>query len=299
MKWTSAFFSICIFLCATFSSKGNVTGQDAALHRGDSLFSLGHFFEAAIAYERAYFFSPSQQQKTVANLRKAAALKQMGEHARVVTDLQRSLPFAGNDALRREILYEMAFSAYLSGSYPLAQSLISQLEFQFSQEVDIAAFPLLKSLMLVKMENWEALKDYSGNLFHGIQEDSRKDQMLQNLLLLLEENNRPQPLNPSRARMWSTFIPGAGQWYAGNPGQGALNGFSQLVSLSGAALMAYNNLYISSVIVGLGLFQSFYFGGIRQAGQLAEENSFEQMAQYKDKLSAILIEIHKPDQNTH
>jgi|GEM_PF-962471 len=298
MKWTSGFFSICIFLCATFSSKGNEFGQDAALHRGDSLFALGNFFEAAIAYERAYFFSAGQQQKTAANLRKAAALKQMGEHARVVTDLQRSLPFAGDEALRREILYEMAFSAYLSWSYPLAQSLISQLEFQSPQGVDIAAFPLLKSLVMVKMENWEALRDYSGNLFPGNEEDSEKKQMQQILLLLLEDANHPQSLDPPRARLWSTFFPGAGQVYAGSPGKGALNGFSQLVSLSGAVLMAYNQLYISSVVVGLGLFQSFYFGGIRQAGQLAEENSFEQMAQYKDKLSAILIEIHKPDQNT-
>ncbi len=297
MKWTSAFFSICIFLCATFSSKGNVFAQDAALLKGDSLFALGNYFEAAIAYERAYFFSRSQQQKTVANLRKASALKQMGEHDRVVTDLQRSLPYAGDEALRKEILYEMAFSAYLSGSYPLSHSIISQLEFHYPQGVNIESFPLLKSLVLVKMENWEAVMDYSDNFFNGIEEDSRKTQMLQDLLFLLEEGNRPQPLNPSRARMWSTFIPGAGQWYAGSPGKGALNGFSQLVSLGGAALLAYNQLYISSVIVGLGLFQSFYFGGIRQAGELAEQNSADQMTSYQDRLSAILIEIHKPDQN--
>jgi TM2 domain-containing membrane protein YozV len=89
----------------------------------------------------------------------------------------------------------------------------------------------------------------------------------------------------------STFIPGAGQVYAGYPGKGLINASSQLLSLGVTGIMVYHNLYISGFIIGLGMFQSFYFGGIKQAAYLANQFNLEETLYYKTLLKDFILEI--------
>jgi hypothetical protein len=103
--------------------------------------------------------------------------------------------------------------------------------------------------------------------------------------------------NPEKARMLSTFLPGSGHLYSGKPGAGLLNGFSQLASLGIAGILAYNQMYIAGVIAGLGMFQSFYFGGIRQAGELTEERNQREMLAYQESLLALLVELYQHNAN--
>lgn len=294
MKWTSVFFSICIFLCVIFSVKGKVQAQEDVFSGGDLLFARGQFFEAAIAYERVFYSAEDASLRVLANLRKSQALKQQGEYARVVYDLQRSLPYAPDDSLRAAILYEMAFCSYMSGVYPQARSLLQQLEVQYPQSYQAQAISLLKGMVLVKMKDWEGLEEYLDGLQAGQTSDAVKDTLAGELRFLLGEDQRPVERQPEKARLWSTFLPGAGHLYAGEPGQGILNGFSQLASLGVAGLMAYNQLYISGFIVGLGLFQSFYFGGIRHAGELTEERNLREMNAYQQSIQELLLGIHQP-----
>ncbi|MDX9941205.1 MAG: hypothetical protein RBS53_03200 [Bacteroidales bacterium] len=297
MKWTSAFCSICIFLCVIFSSKGNVYGQEDVFAEGDLLFSRGQYLEAGIAYERVYYTAEDSRLRVLANLRKSNALKQQGEFARVVNDLQRSLPYAPDDSLRRQLLYEMALCAHLSGGYPQSQSLILQYEANFPDEAFNSALGLLKGLNLVKLKQWDALENYLEEVRLEEQGWEPGDSLQQALQQLLEEDNRPTMRDPEKARLFSTLIPGSGHMYAGEPGAGLLNGFSQLASLGVTILMGFNQLYVSGFVVGLGLFQSFYFGGIRMAGELTEERNTKEMSYYQHKLSALLFEIYQAPPN--
>ncbi len=293
MKWINAFCLICIFLCATFFNKEKVFAQDSELQQGDSLFAQGNFFEAAIAYERVYFLSPSAEERVVANLRKAAALKQQGEFVRVVSDLQRSLPHAGNESTQIEIIYEMALSAFLSGSYSLAHSLVSQLDYQFPQAGLYKDLPLLKGMLMIKMQRWTELALYADELALQRQPSPERDIFVAKLKELLLEENQPVQRDPEKGRLYSTFMPGAGQIYSGSTGQGLLNGFSQLASLGVAVAMGINQLYFSGVIIGLGAFQSFYFGGVKQASNLTVENNLKRMIRFQQELETILLEIYQ------
>ncbi len=291
MKWTSVFFLTCISLCATLSTD-RAAAADRWFGEGDSLFGTARFFEAAVAYERSYFLSEDAQQRVLVNLAKAEALKQMGEFSRARNDLQRSLTFYGNDSLRKEVNYQVALCAYLDGDASGARSLLMRLRRTF-EEVPSSRQFLLEGLVLVDLAEWDDLR---GHLMEWFREHAdgpaEKERLLQAYDALLNKwGGPPEMLDPGRARMWSTFVPGSGQVYAGSAGWGVLNAFSQVLALGGFGLLVYNGTYIASVVAGLGPFQSFYFGGIRQAGTLAGEKNKSRLEGFRAALGEFLLDV--------
>ncbi len=291
MKWTNVFFLTCIFLCATLLTE-NAGAADRWYQKGDSLSGEAKFFEASVAYERSYFLSEDPQQRVLVNLAKAEALKQRGEFSKARNDLQRSLTFHGNDSLRKEVVYQMALCAYLDGDAPGARSLLMQLRHAFEGVPSSRQF-LLGGLVLVDLAQWEDLREHLAEwLYEHADDTAEKEKLLQAYDALIDSRGGlPEMLDPGRARMWSTFVPGSGQVYTGSVGWGVLNAFSQVMALGGFGLLVYNGTYIASVVAGLGPFQSFYFGGIRQAGTLAEEKNKSRLDSFQAALGAFLLDV--------
>jgi tetratricopeptide (TPR) repeat protein len=290
MKWTSAFCSTCIFLCATLSTS---QGQEAAraLRQADSLFAGGIYFHASIEYERAYYLSEGPGDRILANLGKASALKQMGLFDKAHVDLQRSLPQAPSDSLRFALLNELALCAYLSGDYQTARSWLQQIIHFYGDNPWSDCILLLEALTLLQLEQWEALAGHleqraaAGDGEAGLLADALRD--------TIREGAVPVRKDPRRARRLSTFLPGTGHVWAGYPGRGLLNAGAQLGALASFAWFACNGFYVAGVSVGLALFQSFYFGGIRQAGDLAAGGSEARMEAFKRDLAARLFALEK------
>jgi tetratricopeptide (TPR) repeat protein len=288
MKWISAYCLTCIFLCATPSIS---IGGDAAraMEKADNLFSGGEFFAASIEYERAYFLSDKPVQKTLANLSKARALKQTGRYEKALTDLQRSLPFAGPDSLRFQVLYEMAFCSFMAGDHTGAASYVRQARYFYPGLGE--GLWLLYALSLVQLEEWSRL----GEFLEGLDPDDiplqESRELIADIAARTSAEALPRSREPERARMMATFLPGLGHFYAGAPGKGILNASSQLTSLGVFGLLALNGYYVAGVTIGLSMFQSFYFGGIRQAGELARGTSLARMDAFKQELSQMLISL--------
>ncbi len=271
MKWTNGFCLICIFLCGMLS-EGLYAQNEVLMKRADSLFASGKFFEASIAYERVYFEADDPVWRITANLKKARALKQLGEYEKAYRDLRRSMTFSGADTLRMELLYEMAFCAYMDGNPDEAFGLLQQFRHRYGQGSDQRVY-LLEGLVLADLRQWDALSDHlEGWVLNMSGDQQMADEQLSHYTEILVRKDDQRQLDPEKARLWSTFIPGSGQLYAGETGWGVLNAFSQLASLGAFTAMALNGYYVAGVFAGLGPFQSFYFGGIRQAGLMAEEN---------------------------
>ena len=271
MKWINGFYLICIFLCGTLS-EGAHAQTEQLMRRADSLFASGNYFESSVAYERVYFESENPLMRITANLRKVQALKQLGAYNKALGDLRRSITFSGNDSLRMELLYEMAFCAYMDGDPVDAHGLLQQFRYRYGLDARPGVF-LLKGLVLTDLRQWDALSDHLESWVQYVSDDPEMvDEQLAHYTETLTAIQDQRLPDPGKARLWSTFIPGSGQVYAGEAGWGVLNAFSQLASLGASAAMALNGYYIAAVFAGLGPFQSFYFGGIRQAGLLAEAN---------------------------
>ncbi len=293
MKLISAFCSICIFLCVTPLTEAN-DSRDAAkwMTRADSLSGEAVWFEAAIAYERVYYLSDDPVLRVKANLAKADALKQLGEYSRAADDLQRSLVFPGNDSLRLEVLFQLSLCTYLDGDYSGALSFMGQLRHTTDSATACPGSDLLEGLVLSAQHRWEELREHLEN---WLGQHPRGRLLKDSLVRYYAENylaGAPDPLpDPDRARLMSTLLPGSGQVYAGSAGWGVLNAFSQLASLGAFALMAYNGYYFASVIAGLGPFQAFYFGGIRQAGEFAEQNRNSRLESFRAAVDIFLLEV--------
>lgn len=290
MKWINGFYLTCIFLCATLST--SATEHERWFHAADSLFRDGNWFEASILYERSYYTSTDARGRILANLAKVEAMKEMGEFSRARRDLQRSVTFRGDDTLRKELLYQLALCAYLEGDAAGARSFLLQIEHGFEKLPGHRTF-LLNGLVIIDEQRWDELKPHLDRWFQetNVTSELRDDYLHALDLLVMELGGVPSPRDPDRARMWSTFIPGTGQFYAGSAGWGVLNAFSQLAALSGFGLLVWNGYYIAGVFAGLGPFQSLYFGGIRQAGTLAEQNNKSRLDEFQTALKRFLLNV--------
>lgn len=290
MKWTNAFCLICISLCGMPSKEVNAQTEQL-MKRADSLFASENYFEASIAFERVYFEADAAASRVNANLKKAQALKQLGEYGKALRDLRRSMTFQGEDSVRRELLYEMAFCAYMDGNPGDASGLLKQFRHHYGQDSEQRVY-LLEGLVLLELERWDALSDHLHAWVMSYADDPQlAPKKVAKYETILLEAGKGDFRDPGKARMWSTFVPGAGQLYAGDPGWGALNVASQLASLGAFALMAWNGYYIASVFAGLGPFQAFYFGGIRQAGNLAEEYEKSRREKTRAAVAAFLFDV--------
>lgn len=308
MKLISAFFSTCIFLCGTYLTRDVFAVQPASGSCGvdipnivlpgpetpsmfvmaDSLYDAGNYFYASVEYERIYYQSAAIEVRTTANLKKVQALKQMGSFDRAGRDIQRSLPFARDAGSGFSILYEMAFCAYMDKDYASALFALDQISHSAVNETNLAKTRLLRGLVYTQMENWNGLANHLSTWSPAYEQETY---LMDSLRLLLYTREHSRKREPQKARMFSTFLPGSGHIYAGQPAKGALNAFSQAASLGGAVLLAANGYYISTFTIGLSLFQSFYFGGIRQAGNLTATRNEREMAAFKHTVMRLLLSL--------
>lgn len=290
MRWISVFCLICTFLCATPLTNARASDR-GLMQKADSLFGMGVYFEASIAYERVIFNSESPVERVKANLGKVEALKQTGDFSKARSDLRRSLVFRGDDSLRLEVMYQMAFCAYMDRVSDDAYISLMQLRQSFGA-VRQQRIYLLEGLVLADLGRWEDLREHLHTWLDDFEADSLMvQQTMQAYDDMLEEGLLRAERDAEKARLWSTFVPGAGQLYAGEPGWGALNAFSQLAGLAGFGLLAYNGFYVASAVIGLGAFQAFYFGGIKQAGELMSENMKSRLEKLQTAIAHLLLDV--------
>lgn len=294
MKLTSAFFWICIYLCAGFIPELKAAGssEKTVFEQADSLYKKGKYFEAGIAYERIYFFSDDAKIRIKANLGRAASLKQQGRYRAARNDLQRSAHLSNYADYHYEVLYQIAFCEYMADNYSAALSILKQLKHYYPDRYESGEVLLLHSLTAIMSEDWQLAQETSRHLIE-LQPFSSviKDSLNSHLLIMFSEDMLPEKKSEKKASTLAAIIPGSGHIYAGYPVKGLMNFSSQVLSLGLAGFMAWNQLYLSGFITGLGMFQSFYFGGIKQATFLAHQRNLIHMADYKDELKAFVFAV--------
>jgi len=294
MKLTNVFFWICISLCANSTLKGNeVYAPKEEFALADSLYQAGNFFLSAIEYERIFYFSNDSETRMQANLKRAEALKQQNEFARARNDLQRSVHLLNHPHLHKQVLYQIVFCDYMVGNYGQAISTLQQLARFYEERSDDEDVLLLFALAAVMNEQWQLAEEKTRELIHTkVTEIVSADSL--NLLAehVYAESNIPELKSEKRASLLAAVIPGSGHLYAGYPGKGAVNLTSQLLSLGIAGVLVYFRLYVSGFVVGLGSFQSFYFGGIKQATFLTHQRNLILMGAYKELLSNFVMDVY-------
>ncbi|MFN8357798.1 MAG: hypothetical protein U0Y10_25285 [Spirosomataceae bacterium] len=285
----SKLFLICtslfvLFLTDTYAQLG---------HQADSLASLRQFDLAELEYERTIFelnessdsVLTSKKQRLVNELllRKTYCQKTRGDFAAASRTTQRF--DLQDDSLQYSLRYETILCAYLSGQYEEAYSQVQQLKHYLQDSTLWAKVGFLEVLSLVDMGNYDEAKQV---LKRYCVANGRADTPVDSLFLKV---GKKQFKNLNKAKTLATFMPGAGLVYAGSIREGVTSLALQAAALGYGVFSILDGYYFSGFLTGFGLFQAFYFGGIRRTESILIQHNQAKRAAFSKQIRQLVLQI--------
>lgn len=280
MQYTIKFFFSCIFLFGIFLN------SNAFVHKGDSLYASGQFFEASIEYERLIFHSENPAQINYYKYKKALCYKKLMNFTQALEELQ-SIYFPNtNDSLFQRVYYQQSLCFYLNGEPAKAIWKIDEYLNRNGDSVASGLFLPLKILCLNETNQWSDARQCFTKYIHTQNSNLEKQSSLQKIVDdLYQRKNLPRIRSAKKAENWSRFIPGSGQIYAGKTGEGIVNFLINASLLTFSAHQALNGFYITGYLAGLGFFNKTYQGGIKRSGILATQKNKEILVSFNSKIN--------------
>ncbi len=279
------FYLISIFLLEIFITKPYA--QSYSLAKADSLYQNGEFFEANIECERVIYFSSNPNKQRVALYKKALALKQIGQYTKAVDALQQIRVSNPNDSLFFLKHYETALCQFLAEDFVGGTSTLKYYEMLTATSTMNADMAVIKSLTLNSTHQFDkalaAISQYADAL-----PDSSRSEFIAQVEKLYSKKHRPRILKPELAKNLSMFVPGSGQMYVGNIGEGALSFLLNLASLTFGVYHVYLRFYFTGYVVGFSLLNKFHKGGMRRVKNLAEVKNKKRTAEFNANLLKLI-----------
>ncbi|MBN2636967.1 MAG: hypothetical protein JXR61_11910 [Prolixibacteraceae bacterium] len=284
MQYIIKYFFSFIFLCGI-----SLISRSEEM-KADHLYESGNYFEASIEYERQIFHAKSQDVVNLLKYKKALCYKKMGEYERSLEELQPIFFSNPADSLYQYVSYEQALCNFLKGDAARALWKIDEYFHQSKDSASFYNFLPIKILALNETMKWEEAK-LSFMQFIEIQNLSPEKQMEMEQIVneIYSKKNLPKIKSEKKAENWSRFLPGSGQMYAGNVGEGVINFLINASVLTFAGIQAYNGFYITGYLGGLGFLNKTYHGGIKRAGVLATQKSKTEMSNFNQEINAVII----------
>lgn len=278
-----SYFYLLVFITTPLCAK------DKVLELADNFFDSSFYDEAITEYERYIHFNGSRKEISYAYYKIGLAYRSMHNLGASSNALEASSQTTLNDSTRDERKIDIAVNNIARGRYNEAKFLLLKLV-SFSKIPEIrrksALFLGIAHLYTFQWKSAkEALQIYleeGGNTKFAYTVDS---------LLSRAENLNYK--SPATARWLSTFIPGAGQIYAGNPGDGinamVLNGSIIYFITYKLLKEEYGNAYI----IYFFLFRRYYLGNIYHARKEAMEYNRNLNEETADSIFTLLKNIEK------
>ena len=280
-----------VFLISRLLAANNDTLQLS--RKADSLFGIGHYYEAGNYYQKAAWYSSGKNKITLL-LKKVDCLKQEGKFAEAEQLISRNSTDL-SDSLLHDLLKQGALCAYLAGDCPKAESYLVTLGYRLLDKKLMEDTGILYALVLNEEGRWsEAKEKLLAQINYGAPFDSvAQRRWVAAVEDLYAEKNYPHLKNPRKARILSHFIPGAGQMYAGKFWEGAGSLGLNLVILGAAAAGVYYHYYFSSLVLGNFFFGKFYLGNIERAEFLVNQRNYLLKKKFNSGLKSGILDIQK------
>ncbi|ADB41280.1 tetratricopeptide repeat protein [Spirosoma linguale] len=276
---TTRFCLICTFLCGICL----IASAQNPLAQADSLFASGQFLAARVGYERVLYTAESPDLQFGASIGKARCLKQQGLYAQAVTFLNGQVQPSYPDSLLYPLRREQILCAYLAGQFENALSLLDRLPYLHP---DTPVSPLLIAIRVLSLNELRRWPEASV-AYHELAVMAQAD------TLSVPYQQIPELKSEKKAQWLSTFIPGAGQFYAGRPGEAALSIVMQSAGLYFGVTSFLQGYYLSAWGVGAGLFGSFHAGGVRRAEVLVRQLNQRRAAAFNANVRQQVLEMVK------
>jgi TM2 domain-containing membrane protein YozV len=281
---TTKFCLICTFLCG-ICLIGKAQTTSTGLSAADSLFASGQFLAARVGYERVLFVANEEPvTKFSAVIGKARCLKQQGLYGAAATFLNGQIQTNYPDSLQYWLRHEQILCTYLAGQFENTLSQIERLPYLHPSTLPSPLLMAVRVMTLNELRRWPEADTAYHTLAKYVRADTTRPNPYQQL---------PRLKSEKKAQWLSTFIPGAGQLYAGKPGEAALSILVQSAGLYFGITSFLQGYYLSAWGAGAGLFGSFHAGGVRRAEVLVQQLNQKRATVFNRQARQQVLELVK------
>ena len=277
------FFYLLIFINLPLS------GTDIALSLADKFFDANFYDEAITEYYRYIHFNPGTQEVSYAYYKIALACRYKYNLEESLKAMEASAQTAFTDSIKGERKIDLATTYIAIEKYDKAKFILLKLtSFSDNPEIKRKASLFLGIAHLYCYE-WESAKE-ALEIYFEEKGNSQLAQTIDSLLRSAEEMNYK---SPQTARLLSTFIPGTGQIYSGNIGNG-IN--SMLINGANTYFIIYKLLkeeYANAYLIYFFLFRRYYYGNLYYARKEAIDHNRELNEQRADSIFRLLRNIEQ------
>jgi tetratricopeptide (TPR) repeat protein len=284
------FFSICIFLCAILSTNRIIAADNFS--NALRIFSERKFFAASIEFERVIYYESDNNIIAKCKYYKALCYNELDEHAKALEELSEINIHNLPDSLFFLIKYEQALCNYLNNDPNQSLLNIDELRFSFPDSSKTIEIIPLNIICLNALRRWdEALDKWNFLIDNSELDDSVKNDLRGKVLKIYSKKSIPKFHSPKKAENLSRFIPGSGQMYSGAVLEGTFNLLMNASILTFSFYEFYSKYYFTGYLVGLGIFNKTYHGGMRRANLLAVERNQEGIRKFNLSATALLLNL--------
>ena len=279
------FFLIFKFLCVLSLIKA-----EASI--GDSLFKVGKYNEASIAYEYLIYSSNNIYVSNVAKYHKALCYKQMGLFKKASVEMEKINYSALSDSQFLIFHYEAALNAYLSEDFNTSvfhtdQALLRNHKWHICNELY-----LVRALSYNNLEKWDKAHDAAIHYCNVAFENELKENIKAKIDSIYEIKNIPK-IKSEKKLSYYCLIPGFGQVYCGYYFEGLLNFSLNALALAAGGYEIYYRYFITGYCLAAVPINKFYFGGKRRAEFSIKKTNYLRLNGFNEKVKNLLINENK------
>lgn len=277
------------FFCLLVLTAIPLLGTDAALEFAEKLFDANFYDEAITEYQRYIHFNPKREKVSYVYYKIGLAYRNKYNLEESLKAMETSAQTAPADSIKNERKIDAAVTYIAMEEYDKAKVILLKLtSFCDNSEIKRKA-SLFLGITHLYLYEWRSAKE-ALEIYFEEKGNSRFAHTVDSLLSSAENMNYK---SPKTARLLSTFIPGTGQIYSGNIGDGInsmlLNGANIYFIIFKLLKEEYANAYL----IYFFLFRRYYFGNIYYAQKGAAEHNRELNEERADSIFKLLRNIEQ------
>lgn len=268
----------------------NAGAQDKTLEIAEKFFNSCNYYDAITEYRRYIFFNSENEDDSISysHYKIGLAYRNQGKWDESLNALRRSIQTAITEHIRDERRIDLAVVLIASGNYSAAEFYLIKIE-MFSNIPELrqkAAF--FRGVSAIYSFKWEQARN-AFQIYFNNHPEKKYYEAGKNLDFLLDKGQNLKYKSPKLAKILSTILPGSGQIYSGDWG----NGINALAINTATGYLLVNDLikrrYLDAIFNSLFLFERFYRGN----RYCAEESVKKYNKNINQKFTEKILEIIK------
>lgn len=268
-------FATCIF--STSAQDGvSATFATTAQHE----FESGLFERSIVNCERQLAMTNDRRVKAECNILKSKCFTQLGMYNDASRTLTGISVIGQHDSMVCELYYLQALNGFLQGLHEEASSHLFLLRNQLGKREMSYNASILSIVVYNEQALWDSALSVikSSSYFTANQKDS----------LEMLYGKTPRIFKHKRVEWCSRIVPGSGQIMVGSVFEGLASFALCAGSLAFGAYEVIVGYYVTGYVMGAGLLNGFFFGGVRRLKLLVGQRNQMNIQAFNDKVKKII-----------